>query len=467
MVLYCIRMTDADNKKGVKDLTVGNPYKLILAFALPVFLSQLFQQLYNMADTLIVGQFLGKDSLGAVSSSGNLIFLFVSFFNGTAVGASVVISRYFGAKDEENLKKAIHTNIAFGLVSGVFLTIVGVALTPTMLKWMNTGDLIFPQAVEYFRYYFIGAIATVMYNICRSIMNAVGDSKRPLYYLIFSSLLNVALDLLFVGAFKWGVWSAAVATVISQAASVVLCFIYLMKKGRIFTVEIKKIRFHKELLKEIIRLGIPAGIQNSVIGLANVIVQSQINSFGDNATTAYGVYSKIEGFAFLPITSFTMALTTFISQNLGAKMYDRAKTGARFGIIGGVITAEIIAVIIYFSAPHLVGMFDKDKTPEVIELGVKQMHTVALFYFLLAYSHCVASVCRGAGHSVVPAVVMLCCWCVIRVIYIALIMHFINDIVYIYWAYPITWSLSSIIYFIYYHASDWLHGYDKPRKKQT
>lgn len=458
-------MQAVEKSKGVKDMTVGNPYSLILAFALPVFLSQLFQQLYNTADTLIVGQFLGKTSLGAVSSSGNLIFLLVSFFNGTAAGASVVISRYFGAKDEDNVKKAIHTNIAFGLVSGIFLTVIGIIFTPIFLKWMNTADSLMPEAVEYFRYYFIGAIATVMYNICRSIMNAVGDSKRPLYYLIFSSVLNIVLDLVFVGGFHWGVWSAAVATVISQAASVVLCFIYLMKKGHIFTVEIKKIRFHKEILAEIIRLGIPAGIQNSVIGIANVIVQSQINSFGDNATTAYGVYSKIEGFAFLPITSFTMALTTFISQNLGAKMYDRAKKGARFGIIGGVITAEVIGVIIYLAAPYLVAMFDKEKTPEVIELGVRQMHTASLFYCLLAYSHCVASVCRGAGHSVVPTVVMLCCWCVIRVIYITLIMRFINDITYIYWAYPITWSLSSVIYFIYYLASDWIHGYDKKEKK--
>ncbi len=456
----------AAKNKGVKDLTVGNPYSLILEFALPVFLSQLFQQLYNTADTLIVGQFLGKNSLGAVSSSGNLIFLLVSFFIGTTAGASVVISRYFGAKNEENVKKAIHTNIAFGLASGTFLTVVGIAFTPTFLKWMNTADSLLPEAIEYFRFYFIGGIATVMYNICRSIMNAVGDSKRPLYYLIFSSVLNIILDLIFVGGFHWGVWSAAIATVISQAASVVLCLIYLMKKGHIFTVEIKKIRFHKDMLLEILRLGIPAGIQNSVIGIANVIVQSQINSFGDNATTAYGVYSKIEGFAFLPITSFTMALTTFISQNLGAREYDRAKKGARFGIIAGVITAEVIAVIIYFTAPHLIAMFDKDKTPQVIELGARQIHTVSLFYCLLAYSHCVASVCRGAGHSVVPTVVMLCCWCVIRVIYIALIMKFLNDIVFIYWAYPITWSLSSIIYFIYYHASNWLYGYEKKERKK-
>lgn len=451
--------------KGVKNLTKGNPYSVILAFALPIFLSQLFQQLYNTADTLIVGQFLGVKSLGAVSSSGNLIFLLVSFFNGTAMGAGVVISRYFGAKNEENVKKAIHTNIALGIVSGIFLTAIGIALTPTFLRWMNTDKKIMPEAVEYFRYYFIGATATVMYNICRSIMNAVGDSKRPLYYLIFSSVLNILLDLMFVGWFGWGVWSAAVATVISQAASVVLCFAYLLKKGNIFTVEIKKIRFHKDMLKEIIRFGLPAGVQNSVIAIANVIVQSQINSFEMFATTAYGVYSKIEGFAFLPITSFTMAITTFISQNLGAEKYDRAKKGARFGIIVGVVSTELIGVAIYFSAPYLIKLFDS--TPEVIELGTRQMRTVSLFYFLLAYSHSIAAVCRGAGHSMVPMIIMLCVWCLLRVVYIAIVMHFINEIVYIYWAYPITWSISSIIYMIYYYCTDWIHGFDKKKKANS
>lgn len=454
-------MEATNTKNGVKDLTVGNPYKVILAFALPVFLSQLFQQLYNAADTLIVGQFLGTESLGAVSSSGNLIFLLVSFFNGTAMGAGVVISRYFGAKNEQKVKDAIHTNIAFGLVSGVFLTVVGVIFTPYFLQWMNTDARLMPQAVEYFRYYFIGVTATVMYNICRSIMNALGDSKRPLYYLIFSSVLNIALDLLFVGLFGWGVWSAAVATVISQAASVVLCFAYLLKKGHIYSVEVKKIRFHKDLLKEILRFGLPAGVQNSVIGFANVIVQSQINTFEMYATTAYGVYSKIEGFAFLPITSFTMALTTFISQNLGAQKHDRVKKGARFGILMGVATAEAIAIILYFTAPYLIMAFDKN--PQVIELGTLQIRTVSLFYFLLAYSHSIAAVCRGAGHSLVPMIIMLSVWCLLRILYITIIMHFIHQIIYIYWAYPITWGISSIIYFFYYMFSNWIHGFDEKK----
>ena len=449
--------------KGTKDMTQGGIYSQMIAFALPIMLSQIFQQLYNTADSLIVGHFLGTDSLAAVSSSGTLIFLLVSFFNGTAMGAGVVISRYFGAGNRENVSNAIHTNITFGLVSGIFLTVFGVLFTPTFLVWMKTDPDVLPEAIEYFRYYFCGALALVMYNICRGIMNAVGDSKRPLYYLIFSSVLNIILDLLFVGALGWGVWSAALATVISQMASVVLCMVYLCRKGNIFSVELKKLRFHGDMLKEIIRYGLPSGVQNSVIAFANVIVQTQINGFGKFATAAYGTHAKIEGFAFLPMTSFNMATTTFISQNLGAKQYDRAKKGARFGILAAVILAEIIGIITYLASPYLIGMFDDN--PEVIALGVRQAKIASLFYGLLAFSHAVAAICRGAGKAFVPMFVMLSIWCGVRIAYISTVTYFFNDITLIYWAYPITWGISSIIYFIYYNCSDWIHGFDQKKAK--
>lgn len=453
-----LHMHHHHTSSNVKDMTTGNPYKLMLGFALPVFLSQLFQQMYNTADALIVGRFLGTEALAAVTSSGTLIFLLISFFTGTAMGGGVVISRYFGANNEEQVSRGIHTLMAFGLVSGLVLTVVGVALTPTFLRWMNTDPEVLPQAIEYFRYYFLGGLALVMYNICRSIMNALGDSQRPLYYLIFSSVLNVILDVLFLAAFRWGVWSAAFATVISQAASVALCMVYLLKKGNIFTVEIKKIRFHKDLLLEIIRYGLPSGIQNSMIAIANVVVQSQINSFGKLAMAAYGAHSKIEGFAFLPITSFNMAATTFVSQNLGAKQYDRAKKGARFSILSAVLLAEAIGVVVFLLSPYLVGFFDK--TPGVIELGVRQGRTLAPFYFLLAFSHAVAAVCRGAGRAFFPMCVMLSVWCVVRIAYIMLVTKLFGEIWLIYWAYPLTWCISSIIYLIYYLKSDWVHGFD-------
>nr|WP_304954707.1 MATE family efflux transporter [uncultured Acetatifactor sp.] len=444
---------------GTKDMTQGNPYSLMVGFALPILLSQIFQQLYNTADAFIVGKCLGTNALAAVTSSGTLIFLMISFVMGTAMGAGVVISRYFGAGKEEEVSRAIHTVLAFGIVSGVVLTIVGVALTPTFLAWMQTDPEVMPEAVEYFRYYFLGSLAMVMYNICRSVINALGDSRRPLYYLIFSSLLNIFLDWLFLAVFHWGVWSAAVATVLSQTGSVVLCMAYLLRKGNIFTVELRKIRFHRDMFSEIVRYGLPSGVQNSVIAFANVIVQSQINSFGKLAMAAYGTHAKIEGFAFLPITSFNMASTTFISQNLGARQYDRAKKGARFSILAAMLLAELIGVCCFAFAPYLIGFFDQ--TPGVIAFGVQQARTVALFYCLLAFSHSVAAVCRGAGKAFVPMCVMLSVWCVIRILYIILVMRLTGEIGYIYWAYPLTWGISSVIYLIYYLRSDWVHGFEE------
>lgn len=440
------------------DMTSGNPYSLMLRFAMPVFLSQVFQQLYNTADAFIVGRYLGTNALAAVTSSGNLIFLLVSFFMGLAAGGGVVISRYFGAKDEIQVSRSIHTMMAAGTVCGLFLTVIGVIFTPAFLVWMRTDPAVMPEAIEYFRYYFLGALALVMYNICCGIMNALGDSRRSLYYLIFSSLANIILDLLFIGCFHGGVWAAAAATVISQAASVVLCMIHLMKKGNIYTVELKKIRFHRDSLLEIIRYGLPSGVQNSVIALANVIVQVQINSFGRLAMAGYGIHCKIEGFAFLPVTSFNMAATTFISQNLGAREYDRAKKGARFSILAAALAAEAIGVLYYIFAPRLVGFFDS--APGVIRYGVTQARIVSLFYFLLAFSHSVAAVCRGAGKAFVPMIVMLSIWCVVRISYIILIMRISGEIRYVFWAYPLTWSISSVIYLLYYLFSDWVHGFE-------
>lgn len=440
-------------------MTKGKPWKLILSFSLPVMFSQIFQQLYNTADSLIVGKILGTDALAAVSSSGNLIFFFVSFFVGTTMGAGVVIAKYFGADDTEKIGKAVHTVFALGLICGALLTLLGSFFTPAMLKLMKTDPEVLPQAIEYFRVYFFGSLPMTMYNVGCGIMNAVGDSRRPLVFLICASLFNIVLDLLFVGVFHLGVWSAALATVLSQLLSAILCISHLLKKGNVYSVDIKKIRLHREMTAEILKNGIPSGVQNSVIALANVIVQTQINSFAKYATAAYGAYAKIEGFAFLPINSFTMAISTFVSQNLGARQYDRAKKGARFGIITSVLLAETVGILFFIFAPQLISLFDS--STEVLSYGVTQARMISLFYFLLAFSHAVASVCRGAGKAFVPMLIMLSVWCVIRIIYILTVMHFFGDIRLVYLAYPITWSISSVIYLLYYLLSDWVHGFEK------
>lgn len=440
-------------------MTEGSIWKKIIAFAIPLFLGNLFQQLYNTADSLIVGNFLGSEALAAVSSSGSLIFLLVGFFNGIAIGAGVVIGRYYGARQIDKVQKAIHTTIAFGLAAGAALTVIGVLLTPQLLLWMGTPEDVLPNSIIYFRIYFCGSLAFVLYNIFVGILQSVGDSRHPLIYLIISSVVNILLDLLFVGVFRFGVGSAALATIISQFASAVLCLILLTKSPEDYRVHFKKIRFDFIFLKQIIQNGLPSGFQNSIISIANVVVQANINSFGKMAMAGCGAYSKIEGFGFLPITCFAMSMTTFISQNLGAGKYDRAKKGARFGILCSVITAELVGLLIYGLAPVLIAAFNND--PQVVAFGTAQARTVTLFYFLLAFSHCVAGILRGAGKAVVPMLVMMCCWCIIRITYISIAVKIIPVIHVIFWAYPLTWTLSSIVFLIYFLKADWIHGFER------
>ena len=440
-------------------LTEGPIWKAIILFALPVFLGQVFQQLYNAFDAWCVGFFLGDNAMAAVSSSGNLIFLMVSFFNGLAMGAGVVIARHFGAKDYDYVGKTIHTAVAFGLCTGTALTIAGVCLTPTILHWMDTPADVLPESIAYFRYYFCGAIFTVMYNIYVGIHHAIGDSKHPLYYLIFSTCVNICLDLLFVGVFRMGVGAAAMATTISQGVSAALCCIHLVRLDAPYRLRLKKIRFHKSSFFDILRFGLPSAVQNSVIALANVVVQTNINGFGAEAVAGCGAYSKLEGFAFLPVMSFSQALSNFTGQNLGAKKHDRVKKGVGFGIACSCLLAELIGVVAYSFAPQLIGFFSESQ--EAIDFGVQHMRTICLFYCLLAFSHCIAGILRGAGKATVPMFTMLVCWCLIRVTYITLAVKVVNRLTTVSWAYPITWTLSSAFFLIYFLKADWIHAFDR------
>lgn len=442
-------------------MTTGSIWYNMVAFAIPVFLGQLFQQLYNTADSVIVGNFVGKDALAAVSSSGNLIFMMTGFFMGLSLGAGVVISRYFGAKDYEAMSRAVHTNIAFGAVCGLIMTLAGVFLTPQILILMNTPEDVLPLSTTYFRLYFMGAFFSLMYNTCMGILRAVGDSRTPLYYLIFSSVMNVIFDLIFVGPLQMGVAGAAIATVISQAVSAVLCFCKLLRATGPEKVELKKVGFDWPMLKQIAGLGIPSGVQNSIISIANVVVQSNINAFGADAMAGCGSYAKVEGFVFLPITAFTSAITTFIGQNLGAKEHKRAKQGATFGIFCACALAEALGVLLYFTCPAVIGLFNDD--PEVVRIGVTQMRTECFFFFALAFAHGVSAVMRGAGRAKMPMFTMLACWCVLRVTYITIAVKAFPVINTIFWAYPLTWCVSCVVFLIYYLKADWVHSFDKQK----
>ena len=435
------------------NMTEGSIWRHMVNFAVPVLLGNLFQQFYNTFDSIVVGRFAGKDALAAVASSGNLIFMMNAFFIGLTMGAGVIISRWFGGGDDERVEAAIHTDVAFGCVCGLLLTVVGMGFTPQILIWMRTPADVLPLSTLYFRIFFAGSLASVLYNTFTGIMRAIGDSRTPLIYLIVASVTNIVLDLLFVGAFSMGVAGAAVATVISQILSAILCAIRLMRMEGACRLVPRRVRFDVHQLKLITNQGIPAGLQNSIIAIANVVVQSNINTFGNDVMAGQGAYAKVEGFVFLPITAFSMALTTFIGQNLGAGKYERAKKGARFGVISAMLLAEGIGVVIYLIAPHAIALFNDD--PDVIAVGAKAAHTEAFFYCALAMAHAVSAIMRGIGKAKIPMYTMLGCWCLLRVAYITVMLRYFRNVVVIFSAYPLTWLCSCVIFLICYLRIDW------------
>ena len=363
------------------------------------------------------------------------------------------------------MRLAIHTAVAFNLVTAALLTLAGTTLTPWLLRLMGTPGDVMELSVSYIRIIFSGSIGMVMYNSLCGIMRAVGDSRTPLYFLVVSSLLNVVLDLLFVAVLSLGVRGAALATILSQLVSALLCAIRLMRTHESHRLVLRELGFDREMLGLIVRYGLPTGMQNSVIAIANVVVQSYVNSFGTMAVAGCGAYSKIEGFAFLPITSFQMALTTFVGQNLGAREFDRARRGARFGILCSLAAAELIGMAIYLSAPYLLGAFTSE--PEAIAFGVGRAKVCSVFFFLLAASHCLSAVLRGAGKANIPMLAMLLFWCVVRVAFLSIVMPFRHTIDVVNWVYPLTWLLSTIFLVIYYFAADWLHSFEKENRQNT
>ena len=426
----------------------------LLRFALPLFLGQVFQQLYNMVDALVVGNLCGENALAAVTSTGSLIFLIVGFFGGVYGGVGVVIARCFGAGDDYQVHRAVGTAVLGTLLSGAFLTLLGYFGSPILLRWMDTPAEVMNDAVDYLGIYFLGIVFVVLYNSAVGIFQAIGDSKRPLYYLIVSSVVNVILDILFVGPMGMGVKGAALATVLAQALSAALAFFRLNRTQGSWRVTIRGLCLDKELLKEMLRIGLPSGVQNSVIAFANVMVQSSVNVFGSAAMAGNGAFVKLEGFAFIPVNAFGSACTTFVSQNIGARQFDRVKQGARFSVVFSCACAVVIGVVFFIFATPLIGLFGK--SPEAVASGVLRARLCTPFYLFLACSHGIAAVCRGAGYSKVPMYIMLGAWCVLRVTYITIVTRLFHDITLVYAAYPMTWAVSTACFVWYYKKSHWL-----------
>lgn len=428
-------------------MTEGDLRKEIIFFAIPLFVGNLFQQMYNTADSLIVGNFLGAKALAAVSGVSSLVFLFTGFFMGFSTGAGVIISRSIGAGDSRKTKLAIHTTVALGLVLSVAMTIIGVMMTPVILHWMKTPADVFPLSSLYLRIYFAGFGGLIMYNTMTGILQAAGDSKHPLYYLICSSMINVVLDIVFIAVFHMGVDGAAIATVMSEVLTAILVFIRLLKAPEPVCLHITHIAFDKENLKQITDYGLPTALQGSVIDISNILIQSYINSFGAMAIAGIGASTKAEGFIFLPVTAFSMAMTTYISQNMGAQKYERVRKGMHFGFAVSLTMIEIMGVLFFLFAPQIVGLFNRD--PDVIVYGAGRARVTGFFYFLVGYSHIASAVLRGLGKPMVPMAVMLFCWCAVRVTILFTIGLVWHNILLAYWVYPLTWTLSSIAFFFY------------------
>ena len=439
--------------KSQKLMTSGSIWKQMLVFAIPICIGNLFQQLYNTADSFIVGNYLGSQALAAVASSGNLIFMMTGFVSGMAMGAGILISRYFGAGKKEEVQDIVHTSVGLAIAIGIVVTVVGVGLTPFILRLMGTPASVMKQSMIYFAVYFSGSIWVVLYNFLSEIMRAVGNSKSPLYYLAISSVVNIFLDILFIAHLGMGVEGAGLATVISQCLSAILSTIEMLRTDAIYKIHFRKIKLHMNYAREILHYGLPTGVQNSIISVSNVIIQSHINSFGDMAMAGCGVFVKIEGFVFLPIMAFNMAISTFVSQNIGAHQEQRAKKGAMFGIACSMILAEAIGVLFFMYAPSWIGLFDSN--PQVIAFGANRAKVDSLFFFLLAYSHAASSVIRGVGKPKVPMYVMMICWCMVRVVVLGAVMPFYHEIMFVNWIYPFTWFLSSAYFVYYYHCKLW------------
>lgn len=435
------------------DMTQGSISRLLFAFAVPLMLGNLFQQLYNTVDSLIVGNFVSKQALAAVGCTGPIINTLIGLFSGLAAGASVVISQYYGAKDEEKLGKAVHTTVMLTLVTCVLLTVVGVWATPYMLMLMDTPPDVIGEAELYLRIYFGGVSGLLLYNIGSGILRAVGDSTRPLYFLIFSAVMNTVLDLFFVAVLKQGIAGAAIATIISQFVSAILVMLLLMRSKEPYRLVVSQLRMHKGMLRRICNIGIPSSLQMGITAFSNIFVMGYINHFESSCMAGWTAYNKLDALAMLPMQSLSLALTTFVGQNLGAGELKRAKAGPRYGLIMGFTVMIIILVPMMIFAPQLTALFNDDK--EVIEFGTLFVRLCSPFYVAFVINQVYSGALRGAGDAKNTMFIMIFSFVVFRQIYLFIVSRLGATAGVIALGYPMGWMMCSALLLIYYYHGRW------------
>ena len=437
-------------KSSVKDMTEGSIIGQIIMFSLPLMFGNIFQMLYNTVDSIVVGNFVGKEALAAVGSTTMIVNMLVFFFNGFSIGAGVLISRYFGGKDLKGLHRAVETTLTTTFVFCVLFTIIGIMGVRPMLEFMDTPADVFDDATTYLRIYFMGFSGLLIYNMGSGILRAVGDTRRPLMFLIMTSIVNTILDLLFVIGFKMGIAGVATATIISQFISAVLILYLLTSTDDIYKFTWTDIGIDREILGMIFGVGLPAGIQSVITAFSNVFVQSYINHFGSSCMAGWSCYNKLDAFILLPMSSMAMAATTFVSQNVGANKIKRANDGTRITVMAATGITFVIAVFLFIFAPTAIRMFSQD--PEVIEFGSLFIHTNVFFLLFNCVNHTLAGALRGRGDSKGPMIIMIMNFVVIRQIYLFVLTHFfVNEPMWVGLGYPVGWVCCCITEVIYYN----------------
>ena len=455
----------AKNNKNTLLMTQGNIWKLLITFSIPLIIGNLLQQMYNTADSIIVGNFVGSNGLAAVGSGTALINLIIAFAQGASVGAGVVVSQYIGADKKDKIKISVHTSICISIILGLILSLLGIFASPSLLIMMKTPKVVLKSSILYLQIYCGGLIFNVIYNMATGILNAAGNSKKPLVYLAIASFSNIILDLLFIKIFKLGVMGAAIATDISQAISCILAIGYLLKVKSDYKLYIKDLKINKETAVKIIKIGLPTAIQNMVISFSNVLVQSSVNAYGATAMAGYAAYLKIDGFNILPVLSISMAVTTFTGQNVGANRLDRVKKGMYSSLIMVLVYTVFIGAVLLIFSHQVLGLFTH--SAQVIMYGQLAMKYFCPYYFLLGILNVLAGTVRGAGKGIPPMIILLFSMCIFRILWIKIALPFYSSIDGVFILYPISWLVGAILMILYTKFGKWLPHKQMEKKENS
>lgn len=444
-----------DSHKISNQITEGVIWKQLLYFFFPILFGTFFQQLYNTTDAVIVGNFVGKEALAAVGGpAATLINLLIGFFTGLSSGATVIISQYYGAGKQDDVRKTVHTAVALSIAGGAVIMALGLLFSGAALQAMNTPDDILGLSVVYMRVYFLGVIPSLIYNMGSGILRAVGDSKRPLYFLILSCIANIILDILFVTVLKMGVVGVAVATALSQVISALMVIITLMRTDDSYRLFIKEIRFSPVLLHNIIRIGLPAGIQSTMYSASNLIIQSSINAFGTDTIAAWTAYGKVDGIFWMIMGAYGVSITTFAGQNFGAGKYDRIRKSVRICMGMAAFTSLLLSSIVLAGGRIFFRLFTDD--PNVVSIGLGMMKVISPSYVTYICIEILGGTARGCGDAIPPMLLTCVGICVLRVVWILVVVPLRPEISTVAFSYPLTWSVTSAFFIIYYIKGSWL-----------